>query len=70
MKEIKIIDEVNGRDVADVDVDVDIKISSAVPPVMVPAEGFTADEKVKERATLKDWDPVSSQSSIFFFHSM
>ena len=62
VKEIKIIDEVNGQDVADVDVDVDIKISSAVPPVMVPAEGFTADEKVKERATLKDWDPVSSQN--------
>ena len=52
VKEIKIIDEeVNGHD--------EVRVDSAVPPVMVPGEGFTADEKVKERATLKDWDPVS-----------
>ena len=50
VKEVKIIEKVNGHD--------DVKIS-AVPPVLVPSEGFTSDEKVKERTTLKDWDPVS-----------
>ncbi len=33
--------------------------AGAVPPHLVPAEGFTGEEKVKDRVTLKDWDPVS-----------
>lgn len=32
---------------------------SPVPPVNVPSEGFTAEDKIKDRLTLRDWDPVS-----------
>ncbi len=31
----------------------------SIPPVLVPSQGFTADEKIKDRITLKNWDPVS-----------
>ena len=50
VREIQLIDKVNGHDVLH---------AQAVPPVLVPSQGFTSDEKVKDRATLKDWDPVS-----------
>ncbi len=38
----------------------DVNLNKApVPPILVPSQGFTADEKIKDRTTLKDWDPVS-----------
>ena len=36
-----------------------VSVKSAVTPACLPSEGFTADDKVKHRTTLKDWDPVS-----------
>ena len=33
---------------------------SPVPPALESSEGFTADDKIKSRTTLRDWDPVST----------
>ena len=32
---------------------------SPVPPAPESTDGFTADDKIKSRTTLRDWDPVS-----------
>ncbi len=42
--------------------DVDLN-KAPVPPILVPSQGFTADEKIKDRTTLRDWDPVSISES-------
>ena len=31
---------------------------SLLPPAFLPSQGFTADDKVEERTTLTNWDPV------------
>ena len=34
--------------------------TTVLPPAFMPSQGFTAEDKVNERVTLKSWDPVSS----------